>query len=220
MKMIMETSLNTNILEYIVPIRFRSKLLGTGIIHKSLLITAAHVVEELEKEKIEFSFVYHHQHFAMNWNCKLFYEYDKEKKRIYKDLAIFKTNIISGGLPIEPENNYDEAKALLCGYNDENNDITLNISEGNIRLKPFNDGRTCIAMNKNTLLLMNVQPLFICNSGGPLISADNSAIGILSAGNIDIHFARFISSSHILEVFSKDDCCREALIEYEKSRYL
>ena len=90
----METSLNTNILEYIVPIRFRSKLLGTGIIHKSLLITAAHVVEELEKEKIEFSFVYHHQHFAMNWNCKLFYEYDKEKKRIYKDLAIFKTNII------------------------------------------------------------------------------------------------------------------------------
>ena len=51
MKMIMETSLNTNILEYIVPIRFRSKLLGTGIIHKSLLITAAHVVEELEKEK-------------------------------------------------------------------------------------------------------------------------------------------------------------------------
>jgi hypothetical protein len=94
-------------LEYIVPIRFHSKLLGTGIIHKSLLITAAHVVEELEKEKIEFSFVYHHQHFAMNWNCKLFYEYDKEKKRIYKDLAIFKTNIISGGLPIEPENNYD-----------------------------------------------------------------------------------------------------------------
>ena len=75
----MNITLNTFFSDYIVPIRYNSILLGTGIIHKSLLITAAHVVEELQCEKREFSFLYHKQPLVVNWDSELFFEYDKEK---------------------------------------------------------------------------------------------------------------------------------------------
>ena len=210
----MDMSLNTCYSDFIVPILYNSRLLGTGIIHKSLLITAAHVVEELQEDKREFSLVYQTQSFIVQWERELFFEYDKEKHGYYRDLAIFKTDILLEGLNIELENRYNERTASIYGYyGNDHTDMAININTGRIRMKPVLENN--IPLHKNTFLLMDVDKIDECNSGGPLLNHKKAVLGILSAGNKYYRYARFVSSSHILEVLSNNNRCKESLLNYE-----
>lgn len=213
----MNNTLNTYFSDYIVPIRYNSILLGTGIIHKSLLITAAHVVEELKYEKWEFSFLYHEQPSAVNWDSVLFFEYDKEKHNYYRDLAIFRTRILQNGLFFEPIKKYNERTASIFGYyEDAHANIAVNSSSGEVRMKPVLEKN--IPLHKNTFLLMDIANINDCNSGCPLLNSDKKVLGILSAGNQDLHYARFVSSDHIKDVLDSERKCKDALLEYDNSR--
>lgn len=212
----MNITLNTFFSDYIVPIRYNSILLGTGIIHKSLLITAAHVVEELQCEKREFSFLYHKQPLVVNWDSELFFEYDKEKHNYYRDLAIFRTRILLNGLVLESVKKYKDSTASIYGYEDTHNNIAVNTSSGIVRMKPVLEKN--IPLHKNTFLLMNIENINDCNSGCPLLNSDKNVLGILSAGNQNHHFARCVSSDHIIEVLDSDRKCKDALLVYNNSR--
>ena len=213
----MDAAKNINVSDYIVPIRYKEMLIGTGIIHKSLLITAAHVVDELRIDKREFNFIYHNDTYILKWDRELFYEYDNIKHNYYRDLAIFKTDILIEGLSFESEIFYNDTVASLYGYyEDENKNNVVNISSGRIRMKPVLEKN--IPINKNTFLLMDVHKTVECNSGCPLFNSNKNALGILSAGNQDYHYARFVSSSHILEVLYSESRCKNALLEFMNAR--
>lgn len=190
--------------KYIVPIYNGLTLIGTGVLHNSLLVTAAHVVEDCYCG-IKLSFHYRQNHYALSESDILFFEYDKEKKGVYRDLAIFKTDIDIKGLSLESEKLYDGETAFIYGYYDYNDDnLLINQCNGIIRLKPFWDKnlRINIAMNQNSFLLMDVSAIYECNSGCPLIH-NEKVIGLVSQGNPDIKYIRLVSSNHIIEVMSK-----------------
>ena len=189
--------------KYIVPIYAGPTLIGTGVLHNSLLITAAHVVDFCRSGR-NFSFHYISDKYTLGWKNILFFEYDKEKMGVYRDLAIFKTNIDVKGLSFESEKPYDGETASLYGYYDNNdNDLLINQCCGVVRLKPFWDRklRINIAINKNSFLLMDVSTIYECNSGCPLLLNDR-IVGILSGGNQDYNYCRFVTSSHIIDVLS------------------
>lgn len=190
--------------KYIVPIFAGKKLIGTGVLHNSLLITAAHVVDFCRHDR-NFAFQYDSNIYTLGWEDKIYFEYDEIKMGTYRDLAIFKTNIDIKGLSFESEKLYDGESAYIYGYYDNNDGILLiNQCSGRIRLKPLWDERLKlnIAMNKNSFILMNLPAIYECNSGCPLIHNDK-VIGLVSQGNSDLLFCRLVSSSRIIEVLSK-----------------
>lgn len=190
---------NMDFSKYIVPIYVGSTLIGTGVLHNSLLVTAAHVVDFCRNGR-DFTF----QYISAACSLKLFFEYDKEKMAVYRDLAVFKTNIDVKGLSFESEKSHDGENANIYGYYDERcNNLLINQCCGVVRLKPFWDDRLRIniAINKNSFLLMAVSTIYECNSGCPLLRNDR-IVGILSGGNQDYNFCRFVSSSHIIDVLS------------------
>ena len=147
----------------------------------------------------------------------MFFEYDKEKHNYYRDLAIFRTRILQNGLFFESVKKFNERKASIFGYfEDAHTNIAVNSSTGEIRMRPVLEKN--IPLHKNTILLMDIANINACNSGCPLLNSDERVLGILSAGNQDLHYARFVSSDHIIEVLDIDRKCKDALLEYENSR--
>lgn len=65
---------------------------------------------------------------------------------------------------------------------------------------------------------MDIANINDCNSGCPLLNSDKKVLGILSAGNQDLHYARFVSSDHIKDVLDSERKCKDALLEYDNSR--
>lgn len=189
--------------KYIVPIYAGSTLIGSGVLHNSLLVTAAHVVDFCIRGR-NFAFQYNSKVYILGWKDKLFFEYDEIKRGTYRDIAIFKTKIDIKGLSFESEELYDGDTASLYGYYDNNDgNLLINQSRGIVRLKPFWDEKMKIniAINKNSFLLMDISKVYECNSGCPLLFNDR-IIGILSGGNQDYNYCRFISSSHIIDILS------------------
>ena len=189
--------------KYIVPIFAESTLIGTGVLHNSLLVTTAHVVDFCRYGG-EFHFQYNSNAYTLGWQNKLFFEYDEIKMGVYRDLAIFETNLDVKGLSFVSEKPYDGETASIYGYYDNHaGDLLINQSSGIIRLKPFWDEelKICIALNKKSFLLMDVSATYECNSGCPLIF-DDKVIGLVSQGNTDLHFCRLVSSSHITDVLT------------------
>lgn len=199
----MKKVFNMEFLKYIVPIYADSTLIGTGVLHNSLLVTVAHVVDFCRNGR-NFSFQYNSNTYTLSWQNKLFFEYDEIKMGVYRDLAIFKTNIDEKGLPFGSEKPFDDETAFIYGYYDNNDkDLLVNHSCGIIRLKPFWDEKLKIniAINKNSFLLMNVSTVYECNSGCPLL-LNNRIVGILSSGNLNYNYCRFVSATHIIDVLS------------------
>ena len=189
-----------DISKYIVPIFVDSILIGTGVLHNSLLVTAAHVIKFCRQGKC-FDFLFRQNRYTLGWENNLFFEYDEEKMGVYRDLAIFRTTIKTIGLSFESEENHDGKMATIFGYYDANGSLMVNQSKGLIRLKPYWDGKINIPINKNSFLLMDIPTLYDCNSGCPLFLNDN-VIGLVSAGNSDYIFFRLVSANHILTVLS------------------
>ena len=188
-------------LKYIVPIYAGTTLIGTGILHNTLLVTAAHVIEYSGSEKRLF-FYYCQNQYTLRKDDILFYEYDKEKKSVYRDLAIYNTKIQIKGLSFESEKLYDGKVASIYGYYDSNNgNLSINHICGKIRLKPlWNENlKINIPMNKNSFIIMDIPTLYECNSGCPLLYNDK-VIGLVSQGNIDLRYSRLVSSSYIIDV--------------------
>lgn len=192
-----------NLSKYIVPIYAGSTLIGTGILHNSLFITAAHVIGFCRCGG-DFSFLYNSNTYTLGWQNKLFFEYDEEKMAVYRDLAVFQTNLDVQGLPFESEKHYDGETAAIYGYYDYNDgNLLINQCCGVVRLKPFWDDKKKIniPMNKHSFLLMDIHAIYECNSGSPLMFNDN-VLGLVSQGNQDLHYCRLVSSSHIIDVLS------------------
>lgn len=190
---------------YIVPIYAGKKLIGTGVLHNSLLITAAHVVKLCQCGGC-FYFKYNNNNYVLDWSKKIFFEYDEIKMGDYRDLAIFRTEVDIKGLSFESEKLYDGEVASIYGYyDDKNNKLLINQDSGKIRLKSFWDEKSKISieMNKNSFLLMDIPELYECNSGCPLMHNDK-VLGLLSQGNSGLKFCRLISSNHIIDVLSKN----------------
>lgn len=65
--------------KYIVPIYAGSTLIGSGVLHNSLLVTAAHVVDFCIRGR-NFAFQYNSKVYILGWKDKLFFEYDEIKR--------------------------------------------------------------------------------------------------------------------------------------------
>ena len=186
--------------KYIVPIFVDSILIGTGVLHNSLLITVAHVIEFCRQGKF-FDVFFRQNRYTLGWDKNLFFEYDEEKMGVYRDLAIFKTEIKTKGLSFESEKDHDAKIAAIFGYYDSNGSLMVNQSKGIISLKPYWDGVINIPINMNSFLLRDISALYECNSGCPLLLNGN-VIGLVSAGNSDYKYFRLVSASHVLTVLS------------------
>ena len=195
--------MNKDLSKYIVPINAGTTLIGTGVLHNSLLITAAHVVDFCRCGR-DIAFKYDSNLYTLGWHNSLFFEYDEIKMGVYRDLAIFKTTIETKGLPFESERLHDGENASLYGYYDNNDGIlSINQGSGTIRLKPLWDEnqKINIAINKNSFVLLGISALYECNSGCPLLYNDK-VIGIVSQGNLDYNYCRLVSSSRVIDVLS------------------
>lgn len=120
---------------------------------------------------------------------------------VYRDLAIFKTEIDIKGLSFESEKLHEGKSVHIYGYYDVGNSVLVNQSEGVIRQKPYWDGTINIPINKNSFLLMDIPTLYECNSGCPLLLNGN-VLGLVSTGNSEYKYCRLVSSSHIISVLS------------------
>jgi hypothetical protein len=195
-----------NILDYIVPIFYKSEFNGSGFIVGTVLVTAAHVVIS---EKSSFSILYRGQKIPIGPEKNIIFEYPKEKDKQglnnrYWDLAVYKMDNIVSPLVLQ-EPNFSE-ECLYQGYSDS----TLQVDSYSIVLNnnayyypPEYDAKPIPINNCCFSQIGKCKP---GNSGGPLFQG-NSVVGMLS-GEQQLHnlsWDRIIKADYILHKILKHD---------------
>ena len=200
---------DNNVTDAIVPIYCDGDFNGTGFIYRHYLVTAAHVVENLEN----IYFHYQGERHVLSENNRLYCKrFGKERdglgrvifNALAEDLAIFAIEISNSALEICADSLVDGTKALQYGYYYESDGVISlkNVcvelfNEGVVDGRPLNSQDYCMYYKQMDSTVKIIKGY----SGGPIL-VNNNVAGMLIESLIFKGYYHIVKSKRISEIIS------------------